>query len=42
MKFPSEEDDPEYMPGMRKLHAEFQVPELLNAHLLWEKGYTGI
>ena len=27
--------------SMRHLHAQFQVPELFNAHFLWEKGFTG-
>lgn len=36
------EEEVEYTsPGMRKLHAAFQVPELFNAHFLWEKQYTG-
>jgi hypothetical protein len=36
----SVEDEP--LLSYRKLHSSIQVPELFNAHFLWEKGYTGI
>lgn len=32
----------EFLLSTRKLHSTFQVPELFNAHFLWEKGFTGI